>query len=464
MRIQKTISPVDGREVATRPLATGAEIERVLETAARAQRSWKAVPLEERIAVCERFVQAMEAKAGEIGEELTWQMGRPVRYTPNEIRRGFAERARYMAEIAREQLGDISVPPKQGFTRFIRRDPVGVVLTIAPWNYPYLSAVNSVVPAILAGNSVILKHSAQTPLCAERMTEAFGEAGLLEGVFQFIHAAHDDVARMIGDTRVQFVAFTGSVEGGRAVQEAASKRFIGVAVELGGKDPAYVRADTNLADTVENLVDGAMFNSGQCCCAIERIYVHRSVYDEFVERAVALTRQYKLDNPLLPETTLGPMVRTAAAEFVRSQVAEAVSQGAAAHIDPRDFSADSPGSPYLAPQVLTNVDHRMRVMTEETFGPVAPIMQVESDEQAIQLMNDSAYGLTASIWTTDKEAAIRLGDQIETGTWFMNRCDYLDPALAWTGVKDSGRGCALSVLGYAQLTRPKSFHLRLLSA
>lgn len=460
MPIQKTISPVDGRVYVERELASGAEIEAALTQAVAAQKRWRDTPLAERLDVCLRFVEAMESDADAIGEELTWQMGRPVRYSPMEIRRGFAERARYMIEIAPQILADIAVPAKAGFTRFLRREPVGVVFTIAPWNYPYLTAVNSVVPAIVSGNAVILKHSAQTPLCAERFAKAFHKAGLPEGVFQFLHLSHDDVNRVIGDARVGFVAFTGSVAGGHAVQQAASGRFVGTALELGGKDPAYVRADANMAHAVENLVDGAMFNSGQSCCGIERIYVHRDVFDEFAERAVALTKEYVLGNPLEQATTLGPMVRTGAAEFVRAQIAEAVSMGAVAHIDEASFPANNQGSPYLAPQILTNVDHRMRVMTEESFGPVVGIMAVDSDDQAIALMNDSAYGLTAAVWTSDEAAAVRIGDRIETGTWFMNRCDYLDPALAWTGVKDSGRGCTLSVLGYEQLTRPKSFHLR----
>lgn len=457
MPIQKTISPVDGRVFVERELASATEIDAALSQSLTAQRQWRNTPLAERLDVCLRFVEAMEADAGPIGEELTWQMGRPLRYSPMEIRRGFAERARHMIEIAPQVLADIAVPAKSGFTRFLRREPVGVVFTIAPWNYPYLTAVNSVVPAIVAGNAVILKHSAQTPLCAERFAKAFHKAGLPEGVFQFLHLSHDDVNRVIADPRIGFVAFTGSVAGGHAVQQAAAGRFVGTALELGGKDPAYVRADANLAHAVENLVDGAMFNSGQSCCGIERIYVHASIYTEFVDRAVALTKEYVLGNPLDQATTLGPMVRTAAAEFVRAQIAQAVSMGAAVHLSE---PADSPGTPYLAPQILTNVDHRMRIMTEETFGPAVGIMRVESDAEAIALMNDSAYGLTAAVWTSDEEAAIRIGDQIETGTWFMNRCDYLDPALAWTGVKDSGRGCTLSILGYEQLTRPKSFHLR----
>jgi acyl-CoA reductase-like NAD-dependent aldehyde dehydrogenase len=307
---------------------------------------------------------------------------------------------------------------------------------------------------------VVLKHSNQTPLCAERYAEAFKAAGAPEGLFQYLHMSHDDVTRAIGDARVNFVAFTGSVEGGHAVTRAASGRFLDLGLELGGKDPAYVRQDADLAHAIENLVDGAMFNSGQSCCGIERIYVHADLYDAFVQGFVDLVRHYKLGNPLDPDTTLGPMVRTSAAEFVRAQIAEAVRQGARALIDPRDFPADRSGTPYLAPQVLVDVDHSMRVMSEETFGPVVGIMPVAGDEEAIRLMNDSAYGLTAAIWTGDVDAAVRIGDQIETGTWFMNRCDYLDPALAWTGVKDSGRGCTLSVLGYERLTRPKSFHLR----
>jgi acyl-CoA reductase-like NAD-dependent aldehyde dehydrogenase len=458
--IQKTISPVDGSVYVERELASPEQIETALGAAVTAQKSWRHVPVDRRAEIVLRFVELMEARADTIGQELTWQMGRPVRYSPFEIRRGFAERSRYMTRVAPRCLADEPVEAKENFTCLIRREPVGVVFTIAPWNYPYLTSVNSLVPAILAGNAVVLKHSAQTPLCAERYAEAFQEAGLPEGVFQFLHLTHDDVKAVIGDPRVSFVAFTGSVSGGHAVQAAASARFIGTALELGGKDPAYVRADADMDHAVENLVDGAMFNSGQSCCGIERIYVDRAVYPEFVERAVALTRHYVLGNPLDAATTLGPMVRTAAAEFVRVQVAEAIAQGARAHITSSEFPADGPGSSYLAPQILTHVNHRMRVITEETFGPVVGIMPVDSENEAISLMNDSAYGLTAAIWTSDEAAAVRIGDRIETGTWFMNRCDYLDPALAWTGVKDSGRGCALSVLGFEQFTRPKSFHLR----
>ena len=460
-QVQRTITPIDGSVYAERPLASAREIETALARAAAAQRQWRQLPVGERSAVVRRMVAWCVERADKLGEELAWQMGRPIAYTPNEIRRGFQERALYMCSIAESALADLRVEAKAGFERFIRREPLGVVLVVAPWNYPWLTSVNAVAAALLAGNAVVLKMAQQTPLVAERYAEAFAAAGLPAGVFQYLHIDHAQTARVINDARIAFVAFTGSVPGGHAVQRAAAERFIATGLELGGKDPAYVRADALLAATIENLVDGSFFNSGQSCCGIERIYVHRSVYRPFVDGFVELTRKYRLGNPLDKETTLGPMVRADAAASVRAQIREALGKGAKALIDSKSFPADKEGTPYVAPQVLVDVDHRMQVMTEETFAPVVGIMAVESDEQAIELMNDSRYGLTASIWTTDRDAALAIGDRIETGTWFMNRCDYLDPALAWTGVKDSGRGCTLSRLGLEAFTRPKSFHLKL---
>jgi acyl-CoA reductase-like NAD-dependent aldehyde dehydrogenase len=455
----RVISPVNGEVIIERPLADDRQIEQALARASRSQVAWRAVSVAERATILSRAVDALVARKTEIAKEITLQMGRPIRYTPGEVG-GFEERARFMIGSAGQALADVDVGEKAGFRRFIRRTPLGLVFVIAPWNYPYLTAVNGVIPALMAGNAVILKHSAQTPLCAERFSEAFEAGGLPEGVFQHLHLSHDATTRVIASDAVDFVSFTGSVPGGRAVQQAAASRFIGLGLELGGKDPAYVRPDADLDHAVENLADGAFFNSGQSCCAIERIYVHQAVYDRFVDGLVEFARGYRLEDPNEPETTLGPLVRPAAASFVRGQIEDAVAAGAKAHLDPRQFAKDAPGSAYVAPQVLTGVDHSMRIMSEETFGPAVGVMPVSSDEEAVRLMNDSRYGLTAAIWTSDVDAAIRIGDQIETGTWFMNRCDYLDPALAWTGVRDSGRGCSLSRLQYEHLTRPKSFHLR----
>jgi acyl-CoA reductase-like NAD-dependent aldehyde dehydrogenase len=457
---QKTISPVDGRVYVERMHANFDEINETLRTARRAFPAWRDKTLEERTEFLARFCDEFERRGPSIAEEITWQMGRPARYAPNEVR-GTLERARHMIAIAPQALDDVDVGRKVDFKRFVRREPLGVVFTVAAWNYPYLIAVNSVIPALLAGNVVILKHSAQTPLAAERFAECFEAAGLPAGVFQVIHASHEDTDRIIRDPRVDFVAFTGSVAGGRAVQRAAASRFIGVGLELGGCDPVYVRPDANLAHAVENIVDGAYFNSGQSCCGLQRVYIHEKVYDAFTEGFVELTRKYLLGDPTDPATTLGPLVRTAAADGVRTQIGASISAGAQPAIDERQFANSQPGTPYLAPQVLLNVDHHMPVMREEIFGPVAGLMKVRSDDEAVDLMNDSDFGLTAAVWTEDADVAEALGQRVHTGTWFMNRCDYLDPALAWVGVKDSGRGCTLSVVGYEHLTRPKSFHLRL---
>jgi acyl-CoA reductase-like NAD-dependent aldehyde dehydrogenase len=458
--IQKTISPVDGRVYVERVLATPEDINETLRTARHAQTAWRNVPLAERAKILTLFCDEFERRGASIAQELTWQMGRPARYAPNEVR-GTLERARHMIAIAPEALADLDAGPKENFERFIRREPLGVVFTIAAWNYPYLIAVNSVVPALMAGNAVILKHSAQTPLCAERFAECLQTAGLPEGVFQVLHVSHEDTDRIIRDPRVDFVAFTGSVAGGHAVQRAASSRFIGVGLELGGCDPVYVRHDANLDHAIENIVDGAYFNSGQSCCGLQRVYVHHGVYKKFVDGFVDLTRNYQLGDPTEQPTTLGPVVRTAAADGVRAQIQSSIDGGAKPAIAEAAFPRSRAGTPYLAPQVLLDVNHRMPVMREEIFGPVAGIMKVSSDDEAVDLMNDSDFGLTAAIWTEDADAARALGQRVQTGTWFMNRCDYLDPALAWVGVKESGRGCTLSVVGYEHLTRPKSFHLRL---
>jgi acyl-CoA reductase-like NAD-dependent aldehyde dehydrogenase len=455
----QTVSPVDGSVYCTRAYATDSELAALLERATVAQQRWRRVPVEQRATLCSAFVDQVLSEREAAALELSWQMGRPIAQSPGELR-GFEERARRMIELAPAALEAIDPGDKPGFERFITREPLGVVLTVAPWNYPYLTAVNSVVPALLAGNSVVLKHSSQTPLVAERFQRAFERAGGPVGLLQFLHATHEQTARMIASSDVAYVAFTGSVEGGHAVSQAAASRFMSTGLELGGKDPAYVRSDAELTHAIENLVDGSFFNSGQSCCGIERIYVHETLFDEFVDGFVELTRRYRLGNPLEAETNLGPVVRPSAARFVKSQVDEAVQRGARAWIDASAFPAHREGSAYLAPQVLTRVDHSMSVMRDESFGPVVGIMSVSGDDEAIRLMNDSAFGLTASVWTRDVERARELGTRVETGTWFMNRCDYLDPDLAWTGVKDSGKGCTLSRVGFEVLTRPKSYHLR----
>ena len=458
------VSPVDGTTIMTLDEATPGQIARTLDHAHAATQRWRESLVADRVAVVNAFAQALLGMKDEIAETLTMCMGRPSRFAGGEVE-GTVDRARYMASIAEESLADLTLPDIRGFQRTIKREPLGTVLVLSPWNYPYLTAVNAVVPAILSGNTVVLKHSDQTPLAAEHFRRAFEIAGLDDGVFQILHMNHEATAQVLVDDCIDHVAFTGSVEGGAAVTAALArrtgrKRFIGAGLELGGNDPAYVRPDAKVDHAAVNVVEGALFNSGQSCCGIERVYVHEDVADAFIASAVAEAQQYVLGDPRDSSTTLGPLVRQRNADSVRAQLAAAIESGAHPEIDVAMFSADRADTPYVAPQILTEVDHEMALMAEETFVPCIGIMRVRSDEEAISLMNDSAYGLTASVWTTDVEAATHIGDRLETGTVFMNRCDCLDPALAWTGVKNSGRGVTLSSVGFEHLTRPKSFHLR----
>lgn len=455
----RTISPVDGSVVFEGALDGASEVERTLKAAKGAFESWRRLDLDERRKMVRRFVELAVHDTDAIARELAMQMGRPVRDGGGEVG-GWLLRGRTMIDLAPEALEDIELAERPGFTRFIRRQPLGVVFVVAPWNYPWLTSVNSLVPALVAGNVVVLKHSEQTPLVAQRIGRAAKDAGLPAGALQVLYLDHDGVANVIGDPTIDFVAFTGSVEGGHAIQKAASKRFIGATLELGGKDPAYVCRDADIERSAANLVDGSFYNAGQSCCGIERIYVHRDVYEPFLEAFVATANQLVLGDPRDASTTLGPVVRIRSAEAIQRQIDDAVARGARGLLDPSRFEGAKRGLPYMAPQALVDVDHSMQIMTEETFGPAVGIMRVRDDDEAVALMNDSRYGLTASVWTADFDRAKRIGVQVETGTWFMNRCDYLDPELAWVGVKDSGRGCSLSTLGYAQLTRPKSFHLR----
>jgi acyl-CoA reductase-like NAD-dependent aldehyde dehydrogenase len=453
----KIISPIDGSVYAERPIAKDAAIDAALSAARTALPKWRATPIAERGRYMLAFLDALLSMNDDITTELAWQMGRPVRYGGE--KGGAEERTRAMVALAEEALQPYYPPEKPGFKRYIAREPLGIVMVIAPWNYPYLTSINTIVPALLAGNAVILKHAAQTLLVGERFAEAFRRAGMPKGLFHNLVLSHEQTEKLIGSGRIDHINFTGSVAGGRAIERAASGSFASLGLELGGKDPAYVRADAKLDHAIENLVDGTFYNSGQCCCGIERIYVDASVYDDFVEGFADLTRKYLVGNPLEQATTLGPMARASFADTVRAQVAEAKRKGAKPLINMK-VEGDASGSPYLAPEVLVDVNHQMDVMREESFGPVVGIMKVRDDDEAVTLMNDSPYGLTASIWTRDMDRAAELGSRIETGTVFMNRCDYLDPYLTWTGVKETGRGTALSRLGFEALTQPKSFHLR----
>lgn len=457
MKPIQLISPVDGSVYAERTPLSLPAAQAAVAAAKSAQKPWAARPLAERIALVKAGVARLNDMKDVVVPELAWQMGRPTRFGGEYG--GVNARTDYMAEIAEKTLAPLMVEDSDTFRRYLAREALGVVFIVAPWNYPYLTTINTLVPALIAGNTVILKHASQTMLVGERLAEAFHAAGVPEDVFQNVVLDHATTEALIAARSFGFVNFTGSVAGGVAMEKAAAGTFTPLGLELGGKDPGYVRHDANLDAAVDTLMDGAMFNAGQCCCGIERVYVHESLYDAFVEKSVAWVNALKLGNPFDADSTLGPMAHKRFAAVVRDQIAEAVAKGAKPLIDVKNFAADDGGA-YLAPQILINVDHSMRVMTEESFGPVVGIMKVADDAEAIRLMNDSPYGLTASVWTQDYDTAAAIGQQIETGTVFMNRADYLDPALCWTGCKDTGRGGSLSYLGFHSVTRPKSYHLK----
>ncbi|NKK00043.1 aldehyde dehydrogenase family protein [Rhizobium leguminosarum bv. viciae] len=461
MAMIQCISPVDGSVYAERAALSFDAARDVVAHARKAQKAWAKRPLEERVQLVLKGAARLNEMSDVVVPELAWQMGRPVKYGGEY--KGFNERSNYVASIAADALAPLVVEESERFERRIEREAHGVVFVVAPWNYPYMTAINTIAPALMAGNTVVLKHASQTLLVGERLVQAFTEAGVPEDVFQNVFLDHETTSALIAAGSFNFVNFTGSVEGGRSMERAAAGTFTGLGLELGGKDPGYVMEDADLEAAVDTLMDGATYNSGQCCCGIERIYVHESLYDAFVEKSVAWVSNYKLGNPLDPDTSLGPMAHKRFAKVVREQIADAVSKGAKALVDPKLFPQDDGGA-YLAPQILVDVDHSMAFMREETFGPAVGIMKVKSDEEALALMNDSQYGLTASLWTKDVERAGRLGREIETGTVFMNRADYLDPALCWTGVKETGRGGSLSIIGFQNLTRPKSFHLKKVTA
>ena len=459
MSIQKTITPIDNSVYIERPLSFDNEINDILDKSKKCFISWKNTSIDDRIIIINKFIDNLLNLNAEVSKEICWQIGRPITQCGNELR-GFEERSRHMVEIAKESLQNIPARKNDEFDNYIYKSPLGVIFVMAPWNYPIITATNTIVPALLAGNTLLLKHSSQTPMCAELLSKASENTGLPEGVFQFVHTNHESCEKIISDPRISHVVFTGSVRGGQEIKKYIGTRFINVGLELGGKDPAYVRSDADVNHAIENLVDGSLFNSGQSCCGIERIYVDHSIYNKFIEGFKSTTENYKLGDPSKEDTNLGPVVRQSAAQFIREQISEAEKQGAKRLIDESKFPISNENNCYVAPQVMIDVDHSMRFMMEETFGPAVGIMPVKDHEEAKKHMNDSPYGLTASIWTKDLDFAKDFGKQIETGTFFMNRCDYLDPALAWTGVKDTGVGCSLSTLAFDQFTRPQSFHMR----
>ncbi|KAI2786868.1 hypothetical protein POX_g09264 [Penicillium oxalicum] len=459
----RTINPATHEIIFDQPGTSVEEARKIAITSKQAFQSWRTVSLEERISIVKRALQIIDSRIDELAKELTIQMGRPIRYCAGEIKTA-ALRAEHMIKIAKESLADLPGEPQEGFRRMVKQVPVGTVLVASAWNYPYLTTVNALVPALLAGNTVLLRPSPQVPIFGQRLAEAFNEAGLPKDVLQVLQIGSLDVLDQIAQIpEIQSVSFTGSTAGGIRLREATAKQVKPVHLELGGNDPAYVRPDVDVKSVAENLVDGAVFNSGQSCCSVERVYVHEKVYDEFVRCVQEELKGYKLGDPLDQTTTTGPVVSAIAKEKIQSHVDDALKKGAI-NATPQNESFSlaqtSQKGNFVAPVVLTNVNHDMLTMREETFGPVMPIMKVSSDEEAVALMNDSDYGLTASVWTKDIARGEEIIDQIEAGTVFINRCDYPAPDLSWTGWKMSGLGCTLGPRGYDGFVKLKSYHIK----
>ncbi|QSQ18838.1 aldehyde dehydrogenase family protein [Pyxidicoccus parkwayensis] len=452
-------NPYTGDVAASVEPTSPAQLDAVLERARSASRALRAMRVEERVKLVLRACDAMEKRTDAIARDITRQMGKPLSQARGEVG-GMAGRLRHMASIAPESLADIVLPPKDGFERRIAKEPLGVVLDLPAWNYPLLTAVNAVAPAVLAGNAVVVKHSPRTPLCGEHFARAFVEAGAPEGTVQAIFLDYAATEKLVGDARVDHVLFTGSVLGGHKMQAAAKDRFLHIGLELGGNDPAYVAPDCDFDKTVENIVDGAMYNAGQSCCAVERVYVHQSLYQRFVDAVEPLVRAYVMGDPESDKTTLGPIAQPWHPAELETFVEDATRRGAKLICGGRTTQVNGRGR-FFEPTLLKDVSAEAKVMREESFGPLLPISPVSSDEEALARMNASSLGLTASVWTSDRDRADRLARQLEAGTVYMNRCDSLDPALPWSGVKSSGRGVTLSALGFDSLTRPKALHYRL---
>jgi len=456
-----TISPTTNKPIVVRNGISSVELESLPTVATEAFEKFKKTTLAERKGIIKKALKLLSDNQDVLAIELTAQIGRPIAYTAKEITTA-CKRGEYLLKISDDVLKDTDGEAEKGFKRFIRKVPVGPVLVLFAWNYPYLILVNSLIPALLAGNSVILKPSPQTPTIVEHISEIFLEAGLPQNVIQYFHSGSPLIIEaIVRDPRVALICFTGSVAGGLAVQRAAADRLVNVGLELGGKDPAYVRPDVDVAWAAEEIVDGAIFNSGQSCCSLERIYVHEEIHDVFIAKIQGVLKNYKLGDPFDKETHIGPVVSKRSKATIEAHIKDALEKGAKDATPPNSsFESPPPDGNFLKPTLLVNVDHSMTVMTEETFGPVIPVMKVKSDAEAIQFMNDSEFGLTASIWTKDTDKGADIAENVDAGTVFVNRCDFPSPDLAWTGWKNSGKGVTLSKFGFEQFVKLKSFHIK----
>jgi acyl-CoA reductase-like NAD-dependent aldehyde dehydrogenase len=451
-----TTNPFTQEITGTFEFDTFEQVQSKVHNLVKSQKTWAQMSVKDRLEKVKPALIYFDKNREQIAKDICEQMGRPLHHSRGELR-GFFERAEYLCSIAEAALAPDILNDKPGFERSIEHVPLGVIFVISAWNFPLLITVNSVVPALIAGNTILLKHSSLTPLIGRHFENAFGQLGGLQVLSQTI-IDHEVTGRVIDDLPINHLVFTGSVSGGKSILKHTSKKFMMPALELGGKDAAYIHRDADIQHAVDTVVDGAMFNAGQSCCGMERAYVHKDVYDDFVARAKKLIESYKIGDPKDESTSLGPLAQAKSAAEMREQVVRAEKAGAKVLVG--GHSQVIGQGTFFQATLLTNVKNDMAIMQEENFGPILPVMSVSGLEEAIQMNNDSVYGLTAAIFTKDISVAKEFARQANVGTVFMNRCDYLDPALPWTGVKDSGVGSALSKYGFYGLTRRKGLHFK----
>ena len=451
----KILNPADGSLI--RELAEdGAQAVAAKYARARAaQPAWSAIPLAERLAAIRRFKLLIEKRKSELARTLTQEMGKPIRQAQAELD-AVAGRIDFFLNNTKSALAPETVLADPEMRERITHEPLGVVANISAWNYPYFVGSNVFVPALLAGNAVLYKPSEFATLTGLAIGEMLHAAGVPADVFSVL-AGSGSAGALLVDQPVDGIFFTGSYATGARIAAACAPRMVKLQLELGGKDPTYVCEDADAQTAAESLADGAMYNAGQSCCSVERIYVHEQIHDRFVSAFVATVQGYRCGDPMDEATCLGPLARALQLEVLERQVADAVGKGAQLLAGGKRIAR--PGNWFEA-TVLSNVDHGMALMREESFGPLIGIQKVADDAQALALMNDSVYGLTAGVYTPDEARARRILAQVRSGSVYWNCCDRVSPRLPWSGVGHSGIGLTLSTYGIQAFTRPKAWHLR----
>jgi acyl-CoA reductase-like NAD-dependent aldehyde dehydrogenase len=453
------VNPADGQRVASVACDSEAQIAAKAAAAREAQPAWAARPLAERIACIERFRAAVEAERPTLAATLTQETGKPIRQSRNELEAFLGRIDFFTGEVGAAIAPEVVLAPpgRPGdTTEGITHDPLGVVANISAWNYPYFVGGNVFIPALLTGNAVLYKPSEHATLSGLHMTRLLHAAGIPPDVFIPIIGA-GAAGKALLRQPLDGVFFTGSNATGLRIAETIGPRMVRLQLELGGKDPTYVCDDAPVRAAAESLADGAMYNNGQSCCSVERVYVHESIHDAFVEAFIETVRGFVIGDPMREDTYIGPIARPAQLAVLEAQVADAVAKGATLLAGGRR----RPGSGWwFEPTVLTGVNHTMDVMREETFGPVIGIQKVGSDDEAVELMNDTRYGLTAGVYTPDEARAARLLPRLRAGSVYWNCCDRVSPRLPWSGLGASGIGLTLSTYGIQAFTRPRAWHLR----